>query len=155
MSCWFSIARSLVPAIGRLNQSVSEATTRVVEKTLAKRPEDRYPDAAALLRDLEALRHGKPTAISLHPRLPECNPHEVIAFDWAWELEASPRQLWPHVSNTERVNRALGLAAPEFTTRNAPDGGVERYAGFRQYRSLLVAGTSLRMDRGPEIRRTA
>jgi len=121
-----------VPVLGRFNQSVSEGTTRVVEKAMAKRPEDRYPDAAAMLRDLEALRHGTPTAISLHPRLPKCNPSDVIEFDWVWELEASPRQLWPHVSNTERVNRALGLAAPDFSTRIAPDGGVERYAGFRR-----------------------
>jgi eukaryotic-like serine/threonine-protein kinase len=121
-----------VPPLGRFNQSVSEATTRVVEKAMAKRPEDRYPDAAAMLRDVAALRHGTPTAISLHPRLPDCDPSLVIEFDWVWELEAPPRQLWPHVSNTERVNRALGLAAPEFTTRIAPDGGVERYAGFRR-----------------------
>jgi eukaryotic-like serine/threonine-protein kinase len=121
-----------VPSLVRFNQSVSEGTTRVVEKAMAKRPEDRYPDAAAMLRDLEALRHGTPTGIALHPRLPECNPRDVIKFDWVWELEASPRQLWPHVSNTERVNRALGLTAPEFTTRNAPEGGVERYAAFRK-----------------------
>ncbi len=121
-----------LPALARFNQSVSEGTRRVVEKTMAKRPQDRYPDAAALLRDLEALRLGTPSAISLHPLLPECDPNAVITFDWVWELEASPRQIWPHVSNTERVNRALGLAAPEFSTRIAPDGGVERYAGFRR-----------------------
>jgi class 3 adenylate cyclase len=103
-----------------------------VEKALAKQPQDRYVDAAAMLRDLEALRHGTPTEIVIHPRLPVCNPRDVIAFDWGWELEASPRQLWPHVSNTERVNRALGLPAPEFTSRVDPAGGVERYAAFRK-----------------------
>jgi serine/threonine protein kinase/class 3 adenylate cyclase len=121
-----------VPALGRFNRDISEGTTRVVEKALSKRPEDRYPDATAILRDLEALQHGAPSEMAIHPLLPACNPRDVIQFDWVWELEASPRQLWPHLSNTERVNRALGLAPPEFTTRIAPEGGVERYAAFRK-----------------------
>jgi serine/threonine protein kinase/class 3 adenylate cyclase len=121
-----------VPALGRFNRDVSEGTTRVVEKALSKKPEDRYPDATAMLRDLEALLHGTPTEMAIHPLLPACNPRDVVQFDWVWELEASPRELWPHLSNTERVNRALGLAAPEFTTRIAPEGNVERYASFRK-----------------------
>jgi serine/threonine protein kinase/class 3 adenylate cyclase len=120
------------PPVNRFNPAVSEGTARLVEKALAKRPEDRYPDAAAILRDLDSLRHGKPTAMSLHPRLPVADPREVIEFEWVWELEASPRQLWPHVSNTERVNRALGLPAPDFTSRLGPRGDVERYAAFRK-----------------------
>ena len=43
-----------------------------------------------------------------------------------------PASSGPIVSNTERVNRALGLPAPQFTTRIDPDGGVERYAEFRK-----------------------
>jgi serine/threonine protein kinase/class 3 adenylate cyclase len=124
--------REPIPALGRFNPSVSEGTSRVVEKAMAKRPEDRYPNAVVLLRDLEALRLGTPSALELHPLLPACDPGAVITFDWAWELDATPRQIWPHVSNTERVNRALGLAAPDFSTRIAPDGNVERYAGFRR-----------------------
>jgi serine/threonine protein kinase/class 3 adenylate cyclase len=121
-----------VPPLRRFHGEVSEGIVRVVEKALAKQPEDRYPDASAMLRDLEALRHGTPSSIAIHPRLPECSPRDVIAFDWEWDLEASPRALWPHVSNTERVNRALGLPAPEFTARAAPEGGVERYARFHK-----------------------
>ena len=67
-------------------------------------------------RLLKVEHADEPTEIVIHPRLPAANPRDVIEFDWAWDLEASPRQLWPHVSNTERVNRALGLPAPNFTS---------------------------------------
>jgi serine/threonine protein kinase/class 3 adenylate cyclase len=120
------------PPMNRFNPAASEGTARLIEKALAKNPADRYPDAAAMLRDLDALRHGTPTGISLHPRLPASDPSEIIEFEWAWELGASPRELWPHVSNTERVNRALGLPAPDFTSRIGPQGNLERYAAFRK-----------------------
>ncbi len=49
-----------------------------------------------------------------------------------WELESSPRQLWPYVSNTDRLNRAVGLPAVEFTTRAVPGGGSERFGALRK-----------------------
>src|SRR5205823_1974927 len=62
------------PPLGALNPAVSEGVVRVVERALAKRPEDRYLDAGAMLRDLEALLHGEPADVAIHPRLPECDP---------------------------------------------------------------------------------
>jgi class 3 adenylate cyclase len=121
-----------VPPLSRFVPVAGDGVSRVLEKAMAKRPEDRYADAGAMLRDLEALLHGTPTEMELHPRLPACDPRETIAFDWSWDLEASPRQLWPLVSNTERVNRALGLPAPQFSTRINADRDVERHAAFRK-----------------------
>jgi class 3 adenylate cyclase len=55
----------------------------------------------------------------------------VLAYDFSWELEASPEQLWPHVSNTERLNRAVGLSAVEFTSRVDAKRDVRRHGRFR------------------------
>ena len=41
-----------------------------------------------------------------------------------WELTAPPAKLWPYVSNTERLNRAIGLPAVEYVLRPDPDRGV-------------------------------
>jgi serine/threonine protein kinase/class 3 adenylate cyclase len=118
------------PPLAKLNPAVSEGVCRVVEKALAKAPEARYADAAALLRDLERLLRGEPAGIVVHPRLPECDPRRVLHFDWTWELEAPPRQLWPHVANTERLNRAVGLPAVRFTAESDPAGGARRFGEF-------------------------
>ena len=58
------------PRLSTLNPTVSEGVVRVVERALSKRPEDRYIDAGAMLRDLEALLHGEATGIPMHPILP-------------------------------------------------------------------------------------
>ena len=97
------------PALRDLNASVSDGVAQIVAKALAKRPEGRYADAGEMLLDLERLLRGEPTGLEVHPRLPDADPRDVIRYDFRWELDASPRQLWPHVSNTERLNRAVGL----------------------------------------------
>lgn len=53
-----------VPNLRSINPSVPVVLEEIVRKTLAKEPEQRYPSAAALLRDLQALsdalRFGRP-----------------------------------------------------------------------------------------------
>src|SRR5262249_47453545 len=56
----------------------------------------------------------------------------ILHYDFTWELSASPEQLWPHVSNTERLNRSIGLPAVEFTTQFEPGRGVRRFGKFRK-----------------------
>ena len=131
------------PALQKLNPGVSEGVCRIVEKCLAKSPEARYANAAALLHDLERALRGEPTSIVVHPKLPVCNPDHVVRYDWTWELESSPRQLWPYVTNTERLNRAAGLSAVRFTTRLSPDestppGGRPRVRRFGKFRKAGV-----------------
>jgi serine/threonine protein kinase/class 3 adenylate cyclase len=120
------------PPLHQLNPTLSEGVVRVVEKCLAKAPEARYANAAELLRDLERLLRGEPTGITVHPALPVGDPNKVIAFNWSWELEASPQRLWPLVANTERLNRAAGLPAVQFTAELDPDGGTRRFGRFRK-----------------------
>jgi eukaryotic-like serine/threonine-protein kinase len=115
-----------VPPLQKFNPALSDGVNQVVQKALAKSPDARYPDAGAMLHDLERLLRGEPTAVAVHPKLPEHDPRDVLSFDFRWELEAAPRQLWPHVANTDRLNHAVGLPPARYTTR--PDGarGVRR-----------------------------
>ena len=69
---------------------------------------------------------GEPVSLAAHPRLPDADPGSVLDYEWTWELESSPRQLWPYVSNTERFNRAVGLPAVAFTTKAEGPGRVRR-----------------------------
>jgi serine/threonine protein kinase/class 3 adenylate cyclase len=119
------------PTLNKLVPDASEGVCQIVEKSLAKAPEARYADAAAFLRDIERVLRGEPTSINIHPKLPACDPAKMLHYDWTWELDASPQQLWPYVSNTERLNRAVGLPAVRFTA-NADSDGVKRFGEFRK-----------------------
>ncbi len=121
------------PFLRSVDPNISEGLARVVETALSKRPEDRFVDAGAMLRHLENLLHGEPSDVAVHPRLPQCDPREVIELDFVWELAASPRELWPFVSNTERFNRAIGVQAPRFSVRFDPEHGVRRFARMRRF----------------------
>ncbi len=120
------------PDLKGLNPLVSDAATSIVVKSLAKTPDRRYPNSGELLRDLERLLRGEPTGLELHPRLPACDPRDVVSFDWRWDLESTPRALWPLVSNTERFNRAIGLSAVRFEDEPDPEGGSKRSGKFRK-----------------------
>lgn len=101
---------------------MSTGVCQIVEKALAKLPEARYANAGALLRDLERLLRGEPVSMALHPQPPACDPDKVLRYQFVWELNASPQQLWPYVSNTERLNRAAGLPAVQFTSAEGGEG---------------------------------
>jgi class 3 adenylate cyclase len=119
------------PSLRTLNPEVSEAVCQIVEKALAKEPEARYPNAGSLLLDVERLLRGEPTDIHLHPHLPPCDPGKMKRYNWTWELDSSPEELWPYVANTERLNRAVKLPAVQFTVEK--DGErVRRFGRFRK-----------------------
>ncbi len=120
------------PDLRALNPAVSEAVASIVAKALAKAPEHRYADARELLADLERLLRGEPTGLDAHPRLPAADARDVVAYDWRWDLDASPRALWPLVANTERFNRAIGLNSARFADAPSPAGGSERSGRFRK-----------------------
>ncbi len=120
------------PSLALLNPGVSEGVARAVERALSKSPDDRFPDAAAMLRDLDALRLGKPTDLAIHPRLPDCDTSRMLHFEFRWDLESSPRQLWPLVTNTDRLDRALGFAPVSYQTRYEPGRGVRTFAEGRK-----------------------
>jgi serine/threonine protein kinase/class 3 adenylate cyclase len=120
------------PALATLNPGASDGVARIVERALCKQPEDRYVDAGAMLGDMEALLHGRPTDLAIHPRLPECDPRRVLEFEFRWELESSPRQLWPLVTNTNRLDRAIGFPPLMHKTRYEPGRGVRNFIEGRK-----------------------
>ena len=120
------------PLIRTIVPELSEAVEQVVAKCLAKKPESRFQHAGELLDELERLQRGEPTSILAHPALPPANAQDIMSFDFVWELRNSPDKLWPHVSNTERLNRAIGLQAVNYTTTANAQGGSNRFGRFRK-----------------------
>lgn len=120
------------PPLQSIVPEVSDGACRIIEKALAKAPELRYPDAGAFLEEIERLQRGEATPILAHPRLPACDPRDLLEFDFEWDLQASPRQLWPLVTNTERLNRAIGLPSVDFRAEADESGAVKMFAAARQ-----------------------
>ena len=120
------------PSLHVVNPTISEALGRLIGRALSKSPDDRFADAAAMLRDLEAVRLGKPTDLAIHPRLPECDPAKVLHFEFRWDLESPARELWPLVTNTDRLDRALGFSPVTYQTRYEPGRGVRTFAEGRK-----------------------
>lgn len=120
------------PPIRTLVADLSEAVEQVVAKCLAKKPEARFQHAGELLDELERLQRGEPTSILAHPALPPADARDVMSFDFVWELRNSPEKLWPHVSNTERLNRAIGLSSVDYTVTANEQGGSHRFGRTRK-----------------------
>jgi class 3 adenylate cyclase len=126
-----AVATDPPPALDRVNPDVSAATAALVARCLAKNPDDRPPDAAALVRDLTRLIDGEPAVGSAHPALPPPTPTSRT-YTFTWDLKSSPARLWPHVSNTERLNKATGLPAVRYELRkDAATGLVRRFGHAR------------------------
>ena len=116
------------PSIRKLSPEISAGVGRVIERALAKAPDDRYPDASAFLRDLERLTRGEPSEIQLHPLVPEIDSARSLMFEFRWELDSLAWQLWPLITNTDRLDRALGFPHVRYTYRADPERGVRQFA---------------------------
>jgi eukaryotic-like serine/threonine-protein kinase len=62
---------------------------------------------------------------------------------FTWDLESSAEQLWPLVSNTERLNRAIGLPPVTYRTENDPKLGLRKFGSFK------LAGVSISWEEHP------
>jgi serine/threonine protein kinase len=131
------------PSLKKLRPRISDALAQVVEKCLAKNPEARYSDASDLVVDLENILRGEPTSLGLHPAVLSLSDPDVMQFEHSWQLQSSPHQLWPYLSNTDRVNHAMGLSSVTYTTRQDPVHGVQRFAETK------VSGLMIRWQEHP------
>ena len=148
------IARGEAPLPSAKNPKVHPDLDVVVTRCLAKAREDRFPTARALFETLNAIAEGRsidtgPISLaksyapkqSVHPsRAPSDRPRRDDAkkqMSWSWILASSPEALWPFVANTERFNRAIGLAPVAFTDEPGPDGGAIRTGETRVFGMAL------------------
>ena len=130
--------------IQEVREDLSDGVARIVHRCLAKDPGDRYPSAEVLLKDVEAVLGGRPLELNAHPVLPPHDDADVVSVSWQWDLESSPRQLWPYVSDTERVNEAAAVPAVEYKAEiDAAAGRVRRFGDFR------LAGVSVAWEEHP------
>ncbi|MEQ8457825.1 MAG: protein kinase [Sandaracinaceae bacterium] len=121
--------------------SIPQAVSDVVMRCLAKSPDERYADANALHEALHAAWRGATEQTIALPQ-PHGLEGKPRVYDFAWPLRADPEELWPHVSNTERLNRAAGLDDVEWT-HSTGEGYVQTEGSFR------AAGMELRWRENP------
>jgi len=120
-----------IPKLRAINDLASDAIQDVIEKCLAKNPNARYQNAGDLFQDLEGLLSGTRTSIHLHPAVPNRNATGILRYQYQWKLRSSSESLWPYLSNTDRVNQAVGLPAVKYKTFQDPKLGMRRIATVR------------------------
>jgi class 3 adenylate cyclase len=86
---------------------------------------------------MEAVTVSEPTAmtaeqlLALHPWPAAWADHKRIERFWVYELPAPPEALWPHISDTSRMNRALGTAEMTFSEKAGKRFGTATLGGVR------------------------
>jgi class 3 adenylate cyclase len=135
--------REAVPALGDLAPDVSAPTAELVARALEKDPARRFADAGEMLDAVEKILRGEPAEIDVHPALPATPPEKLTTYEFAWDLEATPAQLWPYITNTDRMNRVVGMPPPKWEVRGAAGGGSDVTA------SATIGGANLRWQEHP------
>ncbi len=119
------------PPLQKFNADASAATCEIIQRTLAKNPQDRYADAAQFLHEVDRLLRGEATAMEIHPHLPPHDPTKIFEEVFEWDLQGSAEALWPYVSNTDRINCAVGVPSVVYQTRRDDRGRLRKYGEFR------------------------
>ncbi|HEY5949208.1 MAG TPA: protein kinase, partial [Kofleriaceae bacterium] len=135
------------PRLDALVPEVTPAVADLVAKCLAKDPKQRPQDATELLAAIEQLTTGSTALMTAHPTPPIVKQSAVQVYTFEWELQSSPEALWPFVSNTEKMNRATGLAPVRFEIESVEKGRVP--TGPRTTGAQRVAGIALKWREHP------
>ncbi len=115
MTILFQHVKDVPPRLDALLPEVTPAVAELVARCLAKDPRDRPADASEVLNAIDELSDGGKHAIATaHPRPPVFRESRVQTYTLTIDLAASPEALWPFISNTEKMNRATGLAPVRF-----------------------------------------
>jgi serine/threonine protein kinase/class 3 adenylate cyclase len=131
--------REAPPRLDALVPEVTPAIADLVARCLEKDPRKRPQDATEVLAAIEKLTSGTAALITAHPAAPVVRESNVQTYAFEWELQSSPEALWPFVSNTEKMNRATGLAPVRFeiesvgprTPQTPATTGMQRVAGLQ------------------------
>lgn len=127
----------------RRNNQVSDATAALVARMLSKDSAHRPSDAMQLVHDIEEILHGASSEFSLQPSQTVAGRQPIWERTFEWRLDSSPQELWPYVSNTERLNRAVGLQAVSYRTDKTADGLM------RKLGSIRIAGLKIEWQEHP------
>ncbi len=119
------------PSVQQFNPKISDACVSIVNRALAKEPEKRFVDATQFSREIDRVLRGTPSDIETHPKMPEHRADKLWKKTEHWELASDPEEIWPYVSNTERLNRAIGLPAVTYRTQYDEQRGIRKFGSFR------------------------
>ena len=101
------------PRVAELRPEISDELSRIVARCLEKDPALRYQNALELLQALLPLVQTPAETVAEHPRPPVHATDSRQTWTFTWDLVAPPSALWPYISNTERLNKAIGLVAAD------------------------------------------
>ncbi|WP_197454671.1 protein kinase domain-containing protein [Stieleria varia] len=116
--------------IQQRNARVTDGAARIVHRCLQKKPADRFGDASQLLTAIREITRGQSSDIEAHPRMPDHDVGKLWSKTVSWQLKSKPADLWPLVSNTERLNEAIGLPSVEYRTEQDPELGTRKFGEF-------------------------
>lgn len=126
-----SHCRESPAALQAVDGEISEATCEIVQRAIAKQPQERYSDAGQFLSDIERVLRGEASNVDAHPQVPTCQPGDIFEEVFEWQLEGEAADLWPYVSNTERINNAVGVPSVTYDVRRDDQGRLRKYGAFR------------------------
>ncbi|CAN5618470.1 hypothetical protein BH11MYX1_BH11MYX1_53450 [soil metagenome] len=118
------------PTLHSLVPEVAPAISELVARCLQKEPSARPQDATELLAAIDQVKFGSTAIVRPHPSPPVVKPGWIQTYAFEWDLVCSPEQLWPYISNTEKMNRAAGLAAVKFEITAERTIGRQTVAGL-------------------------
>jgi serine/threonine protein kinase len=131
------------PSVQQVEQSVTDQTTALVNRALAKEPADRFANAAEFLDAIQQIQGGTIAAATQHPAVPDCDAETVVRLELEFQMKSTRQQLWPYISHTERINEALGLPAVEYKNQRNEHGQLQRFG------SVKVAGKKIEWEEHP------
>ncbi len=118
------------PDIRKHNPTVSDAVAALIDRCLQKTPDQRFADGAHLRDEIDRLLRGETNDVAIHPIVPEVKA-QITETVWEWDLKSSPEELWPHVTNTDRINHAIGLPSVDYQTERDEKGNLRKYGSFK------------------------
>ncbi len=120
-----------VPDPRKINREISDPVAGLIAEMMSKDAADRPANAAVIAERIDRMLRGESSDIESHPRPPTIDRSRLWERTFEWDLDSSPVELWPHVSNTERLNRAVGLQSVDYETEKGADGVLRRIASFK------------------------